>query len=80
MKKIVLKSLLADCSFKKTDHIYFGKKFSQFTKFFSISFYRHYCVFTANTRSVSRKFKIVRHQCRKLASKGFLVGLRKASF
>lgn len=80
MNKIILKNLLASHVFDLKYHLYFGKKFRKFDKFSSISFYRHYCVFTANTRSVFRKFKLVRHQCKKLASKGLLIGLRKSSF
>jgi ribosomal protein S14 len=46
----------------------------------SISFYRRSCLMTGNCRSVSRKFKMVRHFCKAYASSGFLIGLRKASF
>jgi len=41
---------------------------------------RRYCVITGLSRSVSRQFKMVRHQCRFFAVNGFLSGLRKASF
>jgi len=41
---------------------------------------RRYCVITGFARSVSKQFKMVRHQCRFYAVNGYLVGLRKASF
>jgi ribosomal protein S14 len=35
---------------------------------------------TGNSRSVFRRFKMVRHWCKFFASEGYIVGLRKASF
>jgi ribosomal protein S14 len=46
----------------------------------SISFFRRSCLITGNCRSVSRKFKMVRHFCKHYASYGLISGLRKSSF
>jgi ribosomal protein S14 len=78
--KLLLKSLLSASFFSLDSKIYFGKLFAKYNKFSSFSFYHRFCVKTGFTHSVSRRFKMVRHQCKFYASNGYLVGLRKASF
>jgi ribosomal protein S14 len=80
MNKLILKSLLSNKLFKINAKLYFGLIFSQYTKKSSIAYYRRFCVITGNSRSVFRRFKMVRHWCKSFASNGFLVGLKKASF
>jgi ribosomal protein S14 len=80
MNKLVLKSLLSNSLFQKKHKVYFGTIFSKFIKDSSISYYRSYCVFTGHAKSVSRKFKLCRHQCKLYAANGLLIGLRKAQF
>lgn len=80
MNKWILKSLLSNKKFKLNEKIYFGSLFAKYTKISSISYYRKYCIMTGNSRSVFRRFKMVRHWCKSYASDGYIVGLRKASF
>ena len=80
MNKIILKSLLSNKFFKQNEKIYFGLLFAKYTKKSSIAFYRRFCIMTGNSRSVFRRFKMVRHWCKFFASDGYVVGLRKASF
>jgi hypothetical protein len=61
MNKLVLKSLLSNKLFKQNEKIYFGLLFAKYTKKSSIAFYRRFCIMTGNSRSVSRRFKMVRH-------------------
>jgi ribosomal protein S14 len=80
MNKLILKSLLSNKLFKKNEKIYFGLLFAKYTKKSSIAHYRRFCIMTGNSRSVFRRFKMVRHWCKFFASNGYIVGLRKASF
>ena len=80
MNKLVLKSLLSNPAFKRKHKVYLGLLFNRFLGKSSISYYRSYCVLTGHAKSVSRKFKMCRHQCKFHASNGLLVGLRKAQF
>jgi ribosomal protein S14 len=80
MNKLILKSLLSNKLFKKNEKIYFGLLFAKYTKKSSIAHYRRFCIMTGNSRSVFRRFKMVRHWCKFFASNGYVVGLRKASF
>jgi ribosomal protein S14 len=67
--------------FNKTElNKYILKSLLNFSKFNSISFFRHYCIITKHARSVFKKFKLVRHQCKSWSSKGYLTGMRKSSF
>lgn len=80
INKLILKSLLSNKLFKINEKIYFGLIFSKYTKKSSITFYRRFCIITGNSRSVFRRFKMVRHWCKSFASNGALIGLRKSSF
>jgi ribosomal protein S14 len=80
MNKLVLKSLLSNSLFQKKHKVYFGILLFKHVKESSISYYRSYCVLTGHAKSVSRKFKMCRHQCKSYAANGLLVGLRKAQF
>jgi ribosomal protein S14 len=80
MNKLILKSLLSNKFFKQNAKIYFGLLFAKYTKNSSIAHYRRFCIMTGNSRSVFRRFKMVRHWCKFFASDGYIVGLRKASF
>jgi ribosomal protein S14 len=51
-----------------------------FFKYSSKSFFRKSCLISGNCRSVSSFFKLSRHKIKLYISKGFLSGLRKASF
>jgi small subunit ribosomal protein S14 len=46
----------------------------------SITRMRNYCILTGKARSVYRDFRLSRHQIRRLASQGDLVGIRKSSW
>jgi len=80
MNKLILKSLMLNKFFIYNQKIYLGQLFAKYKKFTSISYYRRYCVITGNSKSIFRKFKMVRHWCKFYASNGYIVGLRKASF
>jgi len=79
LKKNLLKSLLVS-QYNYFCKIYFSKCLWSLGKFSSISFNRNYCVVSYKTKSVFRRFKMVRHLCKKYASFGLLVGMRKSSF
>jgi|HubBroStandDraft_3_1064219.scaffolds.fasta_scaffold27134_5 ribosomal protein S14 len=80
MNKLILKGLLSNKFFARNAKIYFGLIFFNYKKNQSIAFYRRSCVMTGNSRSVFRKFKMVRHWSKLFASEGKLIGIRKASF
>lgn len=61
MKKNILKSLFGNRICSENEIIYFNKIFRKFSKNSAISFYRRYCVITGNSKSVFRRFKMVRH-------------------
>jgi len=76
----VLKSLLSNEDFSLFFRFYFYQLLKNYPKYSSISFYRRYCVLTGYTKSIFRLFKLSRHQCKRFASNGFLMGMRKSSF
>jgi len=76
----MLKSLLFSEQFAFFFRIYFFQIFRGFSKYSSTSFYRRYCIFTGYAKSVFRFFKLSRHQCKRFASNGYLMGMRKSSF
>jgi len=78
--KLVLKGLLSSHLFGKKQKIYFGVIFAKYKRASSISYYRSSCLLTGHAKSVLRRFKMCRHQCKHYASNGCLVGLRKAQF
>lgn len=80
INKNILKSLLSCEEFSLVFRIYFFKLFQKYPKFSSISFFRRYCNLTGYSKSVFRLFKLSRHQAKKYASNGFLMGMRKSSF
>jgi len=80
MDLLILKGLLSNFKFSKNEKIYFGLVFLNFSKYSSIAYYRRSCIMTGNSRSVFRRFKMVRHWCKKYASDGILIGIRKSSF
>jgi hypothetical protein len=61
MNKLVLKSLISNKLYKTDQKIYFGHLFHKYTKSSSVSYYRRYCVLTGHSRSVFKRFKMVRH-------------------
>lgn len=79
-RKLILKSLLYSVEYPANFKMYFGKKFSSFSKNSSISVYRTYGMFSYIGKSVFRRFKLNRHLAKQSASFGYLVGLRKSSF
>jgi ribosomal protein S14 len=80
LNKLILKGLMSNYKFGLRQKIYFSRHFGKFDKSSSVSFYRRSCLITGQPRSVFRRFKLVRHQCKIFASNGLLIGLRKASF
>lgn len=82
INKLVLKSLIAERLRKPTivSKIYFTKLFHKYTKKTAISYYRTYCHKTGTGKSVFKYFKYGRHECKRLASNGILIGMRKSSF
>jgi len=80
IKKIILKSLIYNNILDFYKKIFFDSKFKKFTFYSSIAKYRHNCMFLGNNRAVIQQFKLSRHSCKKYASLGFLIGLKKASF
>lgn len=80
LSKIVLKSLLASDCFTFEDKIIFQKSFNKFGFKSSISYYRHGCIFSHQTNSVFRLFKLSRTFSKREASYGRITGMRKASF
>jgi ribosomal protein S14 len=78
--KIVLRSMLRDKNFKKSDRVYFALLFSKYSGKSSISSFRRYCVMSQSTRSVFRLFRLSRHFAKQSASLGELSGFRKSSF
>jgi ribosomal protein S14 len=79
-KKLILKSLLKDTRFELMQKFYFQFFFNKFGNKGSISNCRRFCVISGQGKSIFMNFKMVRHQCKFYAAKGYLVGIRKASF
>ena len=81
LKKNCVKALLNN-KYKEFKSLNFFRLVSKtvLKKSTSVSFFRRSCLMTGNCRSVSRRFKMVRHFCKSYASYGLLSGLRKASF
>jgi|ERR1700679_56760 ribosomal protein S14 len=82
MKKNLLKYFLSNkySSLKSKKIIKFAYNHLYFYKYSSISFFRRSCLVTGNCKSVFSFFKLSRYTARSYASKGFITGLRKASF
>jgi ribosomal protein S14 len=80
MHKNILKSLLIFPFFSKNFKIYFEHLLHRYTKITSLSSYKRYCLFTYHSRIVFKQFKLSRHMVKVMASNGYLMGLRKASF
>lgn len=80
IRKKVLKSLLRSSEYNLFQKIYFIKIFHLITKKSSISIYRSGCIISGLGTSVSRKFRMSRHDIKVMAPAGYLVGLRKSSF
>ena len=77
---LIIKSILYNNKYNFLNKLYFDNLFKKFTNKSSISKYRTNCMFLGNSRSIFQKFKMSRHICKKLASNGFLTGLKKSSF
>ena len=77
---VVLKGLSKDFSYNISDRIYFLRNLVSFTKYSYFSKFTFYCVLSKNPRSILRNFKCSRLFFKANASKGFIMGLRKASF
>lgn len=80
IRKLILKSLLANFSLEEEIKYFLQKHFVSFTKHSSITFYRNRCLINNWARSVFRKFKMSRHQIKAFSSFGLISGLRKSSF
>lgn len=80
LQKTILKSAMANGFLAWDIKFYFFFKFFKFRKLSSIAFYRNKCLINDWSRSVFRRFKMSRHQCKFFASFGFICGLRKSSF
>jgi ribosomal protein S14 len=80
LKKANLRGMLANESFPFDHRCYFAHNYAQIPTCYSISFFRNYCHRTGTGRSVFRPFKYSRHELKRLAAKGLVVGLRKSSF
>jgi ribosomal protein S14 len=82
LKKNLIKFFLSNnySNFKSKKIINLIYKNLYFYKYASISFFKRSCLFTGNCKSVFCFFKLSRYVLRTVASKGVLIGLRKASF
>ena len=63
--------------------IYNYKNYQFFLKMFKTLRFRtqrNFCILTGNSRGVVRKYKMVRHEFKRLANDGLLSGITKASF
>ena len=78
--KKILKFLLNSNFFTNYERIYIYNLLIRVPSKFSISFVRKFCVLGGYPKSILRKFKLSRHQYKKIASYGYLSGLRKSSF
>ena len=80
LNKLLLKSILADELLTRNQKLFAYAQFLAYKKTTSISYYRRYCLVNFNGRAVFQHFKLHRLVCKKWASKGLLIGMRKASF
>ncbi len=80
LNKLILKSLLSNGSFNNKYRFYFYFLLKHYSKYTSISIFRRFCNLTGYSKSVFRYFKLSRHQCKRYASDGALMGMRKSSF
>lgn len=80
LSKLMLKSLLSSNNFNLTNKHYFYKIFHSYFKKAAIGSFTRSCLFTGHSRSIFKMFKLSRHQSKKMASNGYIVGLRKSSF
>lgn len=80
IKKLILKTCLANKFLNKNLKFFLFKNFLNFNKYSSISYYRNYCLINNWSRSVFRDFKMSRHQAKAFSSFGLVCGLRKSSF
>jgi ribosomal protein S14 len=80
INKLILKSLIYNNNYPFFFKYYFDKIFKKFLFNLSISKFRTYCIFLGNSKSIFRKFKFSRIICKKYASNGYIIGLKKSSF
>lgn len=81
IKKIIIKSLIYNnIAINYYKKLFYDFKFKKFSYYSSIAKYRNNCMYLGNSRAVIRQFKLSRHSCKKYASLGFLIGLKKSSF
>lgn len=80
LNKCILKFLLSNYAFKDVHRVYFSKLLTTYGKQTSISSLRSFCKLSGYPKSVFRFFRLSRHVCKKHASNGLLVGMRKSSF
>jgi len=80
IKKLILKSLSSTSEYDFNYRIYFSKKFNNFSKKSSLSFYRKSCMIRKCGRVIFKDLKLGRHVSKLYASIGLLVGFRKSSF
>jgi len=77
---IVLKSLLKDFGYNISDRVFYMRLLVNFNKLSYITKFTFYCVLSRQPRSILRTFRCSRLFFKSVASKGFIIGLRKASF
>lgn len=82
LKKNIIKFFLSNnySNFKSKKIINLIYKNLYFYKYASASFFKRSCLVTGNCKSVFCFFKLSRYTIRAFASKGIIIGLRKASF
>lgn len=80
LNKLVLKSLLGSNDFSFKYRVFFFSILQKYSLISSISFFRRFCNINGYSKSVFRLFKMSRHNSKRYASLGSLVGMRKSSF
>lgn len=80
LRRCVLKFLVRSSDFSFINHIFFTVSLRKYNKKYSISSFRRTSIISGYPRSVSRFFKLSRHENKYYASFGKLVGVRKSSF
>jgi len=78
--KKILKTLMYSEEFKFIYKMYFVYKFNEFSKTTAISKYSRYCMMSYTGKAVYKHFKLGRHMFKKMASEGYLGGIRKSAF
>jgi ribosomal protein S14 len=78
--KLILKVISKNCLIDEKIRWKIQHKFLNFDRNSSVTRIKNRCILTGRTRSVSRFFKLSRHQLRKLSSEKKLFGVFKYSW